>query len=170
MGLKWRNLMTSRNGTIDPQPDVLIVGAGVTGLALAIELRRRGLSICIIDKLDEFPLSSRGKGVQPRTQEVFDDMGIIGEIHASSKADMRLRMFQGPKLIADLDLIMEPTHDVPYPNIVYLPEWRTEANMREHLATLGATVERSRELQALDQTGDGARATVRHTDTGQTEY
>src|SRR3712207_4407359 len=128
--------MSSHNETTNTQtaPDVLIVGAGVTGLALAIELRRRGISIRIIDKLDEFPLSSRGKGVQPRTQEVFDDMGIIGEIHASSKTDMRLRMFQGSKLIADLDLIMEPTHDVPYPNIVYLPEWRTEAIMREHLA------------------------------------
>ncbi len=156
-------------GQFTSTPDVLIVGAGVTGLALAIELRRRNLSVRIIDKLDEFPTSSRGKGVQPRTQEVFDDMGIIGDIHANSKADMRLRMFQGSKQIADLDLIMKPTVDVPYPNIVYLPEWRTEAILRARLATFGVSVERSQELQELHQTTDSVSATVKHTHTGEAQ-
>ena len=155
-------------GARDPLP-VLIVGAGVTGLALAIELRRRGIPLRIIDRLDEFPASSRGKGVQPRTQEVFDDMGILAEIHAHSIADMRLRVMDGAGLVADLDLIMQPSHDVPYPNIVYLPEWRTEGIMRERLGALGVTVERSRELVALEQSADGVWATVRHTATGEEE-
>ena len=57
--------------------DVLIVGAGASGLTLAIDLARRGVSFQVIDKL-KFPFNgSRGSGIQPRTQEVFEDLGIL---------------------------------------------------------------------------------------------
>src|SRR5687767_14996578 len=96
--------------------DVLVVGAGVTGLTLAIELRRRGVDVRVIDRLDAFPSSSRGKGVQPRTLEVFDDLGIVEQVLAGAKTDMRARIYQGARFVAELDLIAPPTADVPYPN------------------------------------------------------
>lgn len=56
--------------------DVLICGAGVTGLTLAIELARHGVSFRLIEKRTTPFIGSRGKGIQPRTQEIFEDLGI----------------------------------------------------------------------------------------------
>ena len=63
--------------TGDFAAEVLIVGAGAAGLTLAIELARRGISFRLIDKLDCPFGGSRGKGIQPRTEEIFEDLGII---------------------------------------------------------------------------------------------
>ena len=61
--------------------DVLVVGAGPTGLTLAIELARRGVAVRIIER-DTTPFTgSRGDGVQPRTLEVFEDLGILPRVH-----------------------------------------------------------------------------------------
>ena len=51
--------------------DVLICGAGASGLTLAIDLARRGVSFRLIEKMEHPFGGSRGKGIQPRTQEVF---------------------------------------------------------------------------------------------------
>lgn len=63
--------------------DVLICGAGAAGLTLAIELARRGIAFRLIDKMDDAFRGSRGKGLQPRTLEVFEDLGIIDRIAAA---------------------------------------------------------------------------------------
>jgi 2-polyprenyl-6-methoxyphenol hydroxylase-like FAD-dependent oxidoreductase len=63
--------------------DVLICGAGAAGLTLAIDLARRGVSFRIVDQLERPFGGSRGKGIQPRTQEVFEDLGIIDRIMAA---------------------------------------------------------------------------------------
>ena len=57
--------------------NVLIVGAGPTGLTLAIELASRGVAVRIIDKSPEYFAGSRGKGLAPRSREVFDNLGIV---------------------------------------------------------------------------------------------
>ncbi len=56
--------------------DVLICGAGASGLTLAVELARRGVNFRLIEKLPDPFRGSRGKDIQPRTQEVFEDLGI----------------------------------------------------------------------------------------------
>src|SRR5690348_6072006 len=63
--------------------DVLIVGAGPTGLTLAIDLRRRGLTTCVVERGETLCPGSRGKGIQPRTMEVFDDLGVLDAILAA---------------------------------------------------------------------------------------
>ncbi len=57
--------------------DVLICGAGAAGLTLAIDLARRGVCFRLIDKMADPLRGSRGKGIQPRTQEIFEDLGIL---------------------------------------------------------------------------------------------
>jgi 2-polyprenyl-6-methoxyphenol hydroxylase-like FAD-dependent oxidoreductase len=60
--------------------NVLVCGAGTAGLTFAIELARRGVSFRLIEKMaTPFP-GSRGKGIQPRTQEVFEDLGILDRV------------------------------------------------------------------------------------------
>ena len=63
--------------------DVLICGAGAAGLSLAIDLARRGVNFRLIEKSETPFQGSRGKGVQPRTQEVFEDYGILDRLFAS---------------------------------------------------------------------------------------
>src|SRR5687768_12993047 len=62
--------------------DVLIVGAGPTGLALAVDLARRGVRALVVERAGELFPGSRGKGIQPRTMEVFDDLGVLAAIRA----------------------------------------------------------------------------------------
>lgn len=64
--------------------DVLIVGAGPTGLALAVDLARRGIGSLLVERADGLFPGSRGKGVQPRTREVFDDLGVGAAIGAAA--------------------------------------------------------------------------------------
>ncbi len=63
--------------------DILIVGAGAAGLTLAIDLARRGVAFRLIEKLDEPFRGSRGKGIQPRSQEVFEDLGLLDRVVAA---------------------------------------------------------------------------------------
>ena len=63
-----------------PDVDVLVVGAGPTGLTLACDLRRRGLAVRVVERSPQPELKSRGKGVQPRTLEVFDDLGVVDRV------------------------------------------------------------------------------------------
>src|SRR5271156_2373309 len=62
--------------------EVLIAGAGAAGLTLAIDLAHRNVAFRLIDKLPSpFP-GSRGKGIHPRSQEVFEDLGVIDRLVA----------------------------------------------------------------------------------------
>ena len=60
--------------------DVLIVGAGPAGTALAIDLARRGVAVRLIDKAPHAFDGSRAKGVQPRTLEVLEDLGALPDV------------------------------------------------------------------------------------------
>src|ERR1700716_1339497 len=62
------------------QADVLVVGAGPTGLTLACDLARRGVAVRIVDRVPEFPHGSRGKGLSPRSLEGFDDLGVADPV------------------------------------------------------------------------------------------
>jgi 2-polyprenyl-6-methoxyphenol hydroxylase-like FAD-dependent oxidoreductase len=64
---------------------VLIAGAGPTGLALACDLARRGVSFRIVDKAAAYFVGSRGKGLQPRSLEVLDDFGVIEQVLANGR-------------------------------------------------------------------------------------
>src|SRR5262245_17269332 len=62
--------------------DVLICGAGAAGLTLALDLARRGVSFRIVEKAPQAFHGSRGKGIQPRTLEVFEDLGVVDRMTA----------------------------------------------------------------------------------------
>jgi 2-polyprenyl-6-methoxyphenol hydroxylase-like FAD-dependent oxidoreductase len=70
---------------------VLIVGAGPTGLILACELARSGASFRLIEASRMPQPGSRGKGIQPRTLEVFDDLGVVDRVIANGRMSMPIR-------------------------------------------------------------------------------
>jgi 2-polyprenyl-6-methoxyphenol hydroxylase-like FAD-dependent oxidoreductase len=68
---------------VTENPEVLIVGAGPTGLTLACALARQAVPFRIVEASPSPQTGSRGKGVQPRTLEMFDDLGIVDRVIAN---------------------------------------------------------------------------------------
>lgn len=134
-------------------PAVLIVGAGPTGLTLACELARAGVSFRIIDAAPGPQPGSRGKGLQPRTLEVFDDLGIVERVLANGRMPMPMRMIapDGQVSITGTDTL-GPRPDVPYPTTLLIPQWRVEEALRLRLAELGGAVEFGTALESFTQT------------------
>lgn len=143
---------------------VLVVGAGPVGLVAAVELARRGVEVRLVDKSGGPSSGSRGKGLQPRSIEVFDDLGLAGRILATSRARLAIRKYRGRVVLGTSDVVPgapEPTASTPYPRTVLLPQWRVEEVLRERLGELGVMVEYGSELFGLKQEGDRVQASLR---------
>jgi 2-polyprenyl-6-methoxyphenol hydroxylase-like FAD-dependent oxidoreductase len=140
--------------------DVLICGAGAAGLTLAIDLARRGVSFRLIDKGDDPFRGSRGKGIQPRTQEIFEDLGIIDRIVAVGGLYPPQREYREDGSYTESDAIehQDPTPAEPYHIPLMVPQFLTERVMRERLLEMGHRVEFRCELVALEQDEDGVTA------------
>ncbi|KAA2254947.1 FAD-dependent oxidoreductase [Solihabitans fulvus] len=144
---------------------VLIVGAGPTGLTLACDLARRGVACRIVERSGSPAVGSRGRGLQPRTQEVFDDLGIIERVRAAGGDYPDIRAHRGEDVVWEGRMIehREPTPDVPHPNPWMLPQWRTTQLLRDRLAEFGGShVEFGTELTGFEQDADGVLATLVH--------
>ncbi|WP_157249202.1 FAD-dependent monooxygenase [Nonomuraea typhae] len=140
--------------------NVLIAGAGPTGLTLAVDLARRGVPFRVIDRSPAHPTGVRGKGLQPRTLEVFDDLGVIDEILATGSTYPPIRSWAEGEVVWEgrMSEIKEPSAAVPYPNLIMQPQWRTERILRDRLAALGHEVELGVELTGFEQDADGVTA------------
>ena len=142
--------------------DVLICGAGAAGLTLAIDLARRGVNFRLIEKAaTPFP-GSRGKGIQPRTQEVFEDYGIVDRLFAAGGRYPPIRVYgpNGDFVDSPIGDDPDPTPAEPYPTPLMAPQFVTEAVMRERLAELGHRPEFERELTGFSQDSGGVAAQV----------
>jgi pentachlorophenol monooxygenase len=134
-----------------------VVGAGPVGLTAAIELRRRGIAARIVDRLDEAPQYAKAVGIQPRTLELWEDMGIAGTmLDASTPFEGQIVYVNGAE-VAHMTLELPP--DVPYA-FVGLPQYETERLLAEHLERLGGRVERGVELRSLEQDDEGVTAVL----------
>ncbi|MER5301690.1 FAD-dependent monooxygenase [Streptomyces lasiicapitis] len=147
-------------GTNHLATDVLVVGAGPTGLTLACDLERRGVRALVVERAAGLFPGSRGKGIQPRTLEIFDDLGVIGAVLESAgpapvgmvwRGGVRqgeYRMFDEP----------EPSESAPFAGPLLLPQWRTQEILYARLTELGGTVAFGAEVTGLDQDADGVTA------------
>jgi 2-polyprenyl-6-methoxyphenol hydroxylase-like FAD-dependent oxidoreductase len=136
---------------------VIIIGAGPTGLTLAIELARRSIAVRLIDAAKTPFAGSRGKGIQPRTLEVFHDFGIIERILNSGMPYPEVRVHLGPLSLrlGPLGGRHQATETIPYPNLWLVPQNRTEAILRERLAELGGQVEFGTAFESFVQEEQG---------------
>jgi 2-polyprenyl-6-methoxyphenol hydroxylase-like FAD-dependent oxidoreductase len=139
---------------------VLICGAGAAGLTLAIDLARQGISYRLIEKMDAPFAGSRGKGIQPRTQEIFEDLDFIDRLVAVGGVYPPQREYRGDGSYVDSDLIEhgESTPAEPYHIPLLVPQFLTERVMRERLVELGHQAEFGCELVGLVQDEDGVTA------------
>jgi len=135
------------------ETDVLIVGAGPTGLTLAIELARRSIAFRLVEAATTPFAGSRGKGIQPRTLEVFHDLGVIEKILNTGMPYPEARVHLGPLSIplGPLGGRHQATEAIPYPNLWLVAQNRTEAILRERLGELGGQVEFGAAFESLEQ-------------------
>ncbi|WP_441234817.1 FAD-dependent oxidoreductase [Bradyrhizobium sp. 930_D9_N1_4] len=140
--------------------DVLICGAGAAGLTLAIDLARRGVSFRLIEKMDHPFHGSRGKGIQPRTQEIFEDLGIIDRIVAAGGLYPPQRVYRadGSFTASEIAEHIAPTPAEPYHMALMIPQFLTENIMRERLREFGHRVEFGCELVGFEHDRDGVTA------------
>ncbi|EED83917.1 hypothetical monooxygenase [Postia placenta Mad-698-R] len=137
---------------------VLIVGAGPSGLALALSLVQHGVQVRIIDRDQQFHIGQRGAGIQPRTLEAWNLLGVLPDILSKSMGLLPMRFYKlpgGVEPAKTIDLITpeDPTPDTPYIHAQLLGQAKTEQILREHLAKYGCHVERGTELLSLEQNG-----------------
>lgn len=151
--------------------DVIIAGAGPAGLVLACDLARRGVAFRIVEASAEPPghrSGSRGKGIQPRTLEVYDDLGIIEAVHEAGGAYFPALAWDGPKPIGPAKFHRierrEPTPDVPYPSMWMLLQPRALDILRARLAEFGHRAEFGVRLAGFSQDAAGVTATLQHAD------
>ena len=135
---------------------VLIIGAGPVGLAAALFLTRRGVSVRILDADAGPHPTSRALAVSPRTLELLTDSGVAAAIVAEGNKVDGIRLFYDG---APLATVIPDWRRMgsPYPMTI-LPQARSEAHLIEALSALGVAVERGRALTGLSQTEDAVTA------------
>ncbi len=145
--------------------DVLIVGAGPTGLTLALQLAAFGVRARIVDRGSDRVHESRALAIQPRTLEVLAGFGVTDELVSRGNRAVQLRIhLRGRVLTVPMfDLGLD---DTAYPYLLFLSQAETERILQKHLAAAGVTVERGVELVDLSSTPD-AVAVLRHHDGGE---
>src|SRR4051794_22199464 len=140
--------------------DVLVVGAGPTGLTLAAQLAAFGVPAVLVDAASDRVHESRALAVQPRTLEVLRPLGVSDELVARGNRGVRLRIAAGGR-VARTALFDIGAEDTAYPFLLFVSQAETEAVLAEHLADEGVDVRRGVRLEAFEEDGDRLLCTLR---------
>jgi 2-polyprenyl-6-methoxyphenol hydroxylase-like FAD-dependent oxidoreductase len=141
--------------------EVLVVGAGPTGLVMASQLARHGVPVRIVDKNPAPSSVSKAIAVQARTLEVFDDMGIVQEALDHGIRVRAANIYSNGHRMAHLSLA---SVDSSYNFALDLAQNETEKILGRYLDRLGVRIEWQVELLGFTQDADAVTATLRYTD------
>ncbi|CAN5498079.1 FAD-dependent monooxygenase [soil metagenome] len=147
---------------------VLIVGAGPTGLMLALWLAKKGVPFRIIERNGGPGEASRAVAVQARTLEFSRQLGIADEVVASGIVMDRLRLWEGEHEVANVQLGNLGEGLSPYPFTLSFPQDDHERLLAEKLKTLGVEIEWDTELVGFSQDEQKVAATLRHDEVEET--
>lgn len=138
-------------------PQVLIVGAGPTGLTAASELTRHGVRVRIVERNSAASIHSKALIVQPRTLEVFYAMGISGQVAAAAQPVFSMQAHLSGK---DIPMIQFGEVDGPYPRPMMLRQSQTERLLGARLAEQGVAIEWGTSLAEFTPSEDGVEVTL----------
>ncbi len=142
---------------IPTSTDVLIVGAGPTGMTLAISLKQLGLNCVVIDQLPGPPDDARAAFVQPRTLEYLRRIQVAGPLIDDG---LKGRGATFSDVERDLIRLSYETVDSPYPFLLMIPQSQTQRHLDQRFAELGGSVLRGVRLLDLVPEFPGSAATV----------
>lgn len=135
--------------------DVLIVGAGPTGMTLAASLLAKGVRAMVVDKLPSGANTSRAAAVNARTLEVLEDLDVSWRMVKAGLVAPRFTMRQGAQTLIPVDFSGLPT---AYPFTLMISQADTERLLEERLSELGGHVVRLKTLSRVTQDQDGVTA------------
>jgi len=142
-------------------PNVLIVGAGPTGLALALWLTKQGVAVRIIDKTAGPGTTSRALAVHARTLELYQQLDLADAVVAAGYAVPGMRLWLGGREAARIPFDEIASDLTPYGFLHIFPQDEHERLLSERLEALGVQVERSTELAGYVEEGDLVVARLR---------
>ena len=148
-----------------PDCQVLVIGAGPTGLVLAAELLARGIRTRVIDKGDGVALQTRAIGIHARTLEVLDMMGLADRFTERGQLVRQLRFYSEGRCLTSLEFARCGSR---FGYLLDLPQDQTERLLRARVTELGGAIERGAELTGLAPGADAVTATIRRP-AGQTQ-
>ncbi|HEX5688508.1 MAG TPA: FAD-dependent oxidoreductase, partial [Roseiflexaceae bacterium] len=141
--------------------DVLIVGAGPTGLMLANQLGRRGVRTLIIDRHSGPAQQSRAMAVHARTLEIYAKLGIANQALALGRRGLGANMWTQGERRARIPLGDIGQELSSFPFVLMLGQDENEKILGEHLRNWNIAVQWNTELLALAQQSDHVVATLR---------
>jgi 2-polyprenyl-6-methoxyphenol hydroxylase-like FAD-dependent oxidoreductase len=144
--------------------DVLVVGAGPTGLMLANQLVRRGIRTLIIDRHAGPSLETRALGVQARTLEIYSHLGIVDRALELGKRGTGGNIWADGQHRARVALSDAGEKVTPYPFVLVLGQDDNERIMGDRLRELGSSVQWGSELVGLTQQSDSVTAVLKLAD------
>ena len=140
-------------------PDVVVVGAGPTGLMAATLLRRAGVTVRILDKSTQQAHESRAFAVHARSLELMRAIGLGDACMERGVVATGAQVFVAGRQVAEVDFADIGRADTPYPFVLMLPQWEIEAILTDDLAHHGVMVEH--EVEVTDVRQSASRALVR---------
>jgi 2-polyprenyl-6-methoxyphenol hydroxylase-like FAD-dependent oxidoreductase len=147
--------------------DVLIVGAGPTGLTLAASLLLKGTDVMVVDQQAEGANTSRAAAINARTLEVLEGLDVTRRLVKEGISAPRFTIRDGRRLLIPIDFSVLPT---AYPYTLMLPQCDAERLLLDRLVELGGRVIRPKALASVTQDPDGATAVFTDGDTVHARY
>ena len=150
------------------QTDVIIVGAGPTGLALACQLIRYGVDFVIIDKKETTTPYSKAIGVQARTLEIYEQIGLADKLIELGAIAERARMFAGGKVRGEVVFRDLGAGLSPYPFLLIVEQGKHETLLYDFIKSHGKDVQWQSELVSFSQDSECVNANIKNS-AGETE-
>jgi 2-polyprenyl-6-methoxyphenol hydroxylase-like FAD-dependent oxidoreductase len=138
--------------------DVLIIGAGPTGLVLALWLTTLGVRVRIVDKTSEPGTTSRALAVQARTLEFYQQIGLADVVVASGRLMSAINLWSAGKQVAHAVFGDMGAGISPFPYALIYPQDEHERLLIDRLAALGVVVERETSLASFEESSTGVRS------------
>ena len=141
--------------------DVLVVGAGPTGLSLACQFARHGVDFVVVEKREGVTPDSKAIGVHARTLEIYEQMGLAREAVERGAIAGKIRLLAGGEVRGEFDLSHIGEGMSPYPFVLMLEQSKNERLLCEYLQGRGRDVLWNTGLESFTQAEGGVTARVK---------
>ncbi len=144
--------------------DIIIIGAGPTGLALACQLVRYGIDFVIIDKKETTTPHSKAIGVQARTLEIYEQIGIAQDLISKGAIAEKARLVESGDVRGEIDLSDIGEGISPYPYLLIVEQSKHEEILYDFLKANGKDVLWNTELENFSQDENVVTANIKNKD------
>ncbi len=151
---------------MNQKTDVLIIGAGPTGLSLACQLVRYGIDFVILEKNEGVTPYSKAIGVQARTLEIYEQIGLAQKAVEEGTVAGKGRLLVGGEVRGEIDFSNIGEGLSPYPFVLMLEQSKNEKLLYEYLQSHRKEVLWKSELESFSQDDSGVKAQVKISDGG----